>query len=63
MVGGYIGRDKVVFVDVGWGFGFCNEDLGDVWEGFYEAFGGFILTKVVIEGLASDNKALDSMPN
>ncbi len=52
-----------MLVDAGWGFGLCNEDLGDVWEGFYKAFGGFILTKVVIEGLASDNKALDSTPD
>ena len=45
------------------GFGFCNEDLGNVWEGFYEVFSGFVLAKVVVEGLTSDDKALDLVPN
>ena len=63
MVGGYVSRDEVLFVNVGWGLRFWDEDLNDVWEGFDEAFGGFVRTKVVVEGLASDGEALDSVPD
>ncbi len=52
-----------MFIDVRWGFGFCDEDLGDVWEGFNEALGGFVFAKVVVKGLASDDEALDSAPD
>ena len=52
-----------MFVDVGWGLGFCNEDLGNVWECFYEAFSGFVLAKVVVKGLAPNNKALNWTSN
>ena len=63
MVEGHVGEDEIMFVDVGWGFGFGDEDLGDVWGCFYEAFCGFVLTKVVIKGLAPGNEALNSTPN
>ena len=63
MVEEHVGEDEIMFVGVGWGFGFGDEDLGDVWECFYEAFSGFLFAKVAVEGLAPNNKALNLTPN
>ena len=59
MVEGHLDEDKIMFVDVGWGFGFGNEDLGYVRECFYEAFSSFVLAEFFV-GFASDDKSFNA---